>query len=217
MMIVGLTGSVGMGKTTTARAFRRLGVPVHDADRMVHSLTAPGGAALDGIEAAFPGAVTAGRLDRAALGQRVFADPTALARLEAILHPRVRRAQLAFLDRAARRREPVVVLDVPLLLETGLDRWCDVVVVVSAPAAVQARRVLGRPGMTPARLAAVLKNQMSDRDKRRRADFVVATGLTIGAAYRRVRRIVETLRRRRGRRWPFRGRLGRLRADSRPN
>lgn len=215
MIIVGLTGSIGMGKTTTAAAFRRLGIPVHDADRVVHGLTAPGGKILPTIEKAFPGSVIAGRLDRAGLGKRVFDDPKALARLEAILHPQVRAAKLDFLDNAARRREPIVVLDIPLLFEKGSDKWCDVVVVASAPPSIQARRVLARPGMTPAKLAAVLGRQVSDRIKRRRADFIVDTGLGLSYAFRQVRRIVVQFRNRRGTSWPFRGRMGRLRADAR--
>ena len=194
MVIIGLTGSVAMGKSTAARAFRRLGVPVHDADAAVRRLLGPGGAALDAIARAFPGAVRNGAADRAELARRVFADKAALARLEKILHPLVRRRTRAFLAACARRREPLVVLDVPLLFETGGERNCDLVVAVSAPAFLQSRRFLRRPGMTPARLAATLARQMPDADKRRRADIVIQTGLDRGFSFRRVAAIVAAIK-----------------------
>jgi dephospho-CoA kinase len=173
-VVIGLTGSIGMGKSAIARMFARHGVPVFDADQAVRALQAPGGAALDAIEAAFPGVVADGRLDRAELGRRVFADAAARARLEAILHPLVARARDRFLGR--HRARALVVLDIPLLFEAGLDRLCDVVVVASAPAAVQRGRVLARPGMDAGRLAQVLGAQMSDAEKRARADCVIETG-----------------------------------------
>ncbi len=199
MIIIGLTGSVAMGKSAAARAFRRLGVPVHDADAAVRRLLGPGGAALAPVAKAFPGAVKNGaaaraEIDRAELARRVFADPDALGRLEAILHPLVRRRTRAFLAACARRREPVVVLDVPLLFETGGDRNCDVVVAVSAPAFLQARRFLRRPGMTAARLAATLARQTPDGDKRRRADIVIRTGLDRGFSFAAVAAIVALAR-----------------------
>jgi len=201
MVILGLTGSIGMGKSTTAAALRRLGVPVHDADRAIHRLIGRGGAAVEAIGRAFPGVVQDGAVDRKRLGDIVFADPARLKRLEAILHPLARAGQLKFLRWAARRRAPVVVLDVPLLYETGGDRRCDAVMVVSAPAAIQAQRVLRRPGMTRAKFDGILRGQMRDAEKRRRAEFVVSTGLNHRHALRQIRAALQTLRSRRGRRW----------------
>ncbi|MFQ5535597.1 MAG: dephospho-CoA kinase [Sphingomonadales bacterium] len=201
MVILGLTGSIGMGKTETARAFARRGVPVCDSDAQVHVLLAKGGAAVAAIEAEFPGVVRDGAVDRGRLGQRVFGDDAALTRLEAILHPMVRQRQRAFLHRAAMRRSPLVVLDVPLLFETGGDRLCDKVAVVSAPAFLQRQRVLRRPGMTAERFNAVLKQQMPDREKRRRADYVIPTGLSKGAMVRQVAGLITVLSRRQGQKW----------------
>jgi len=200
MIVLGLTGSVGMGKSTAAAMLRRLGVPVHDADRVVHRLMAKGGAAVPAIARAFPGAVRDGAVDRAALGRIVFADAAALKSLEDILHPMVRAAERRFLAAAARRRVPLVVLDVPLLYETGGDARCDAVAVVSAPPLIQRQRVLARPGMTAARLDAILRQQMPDREKRRRADFVVPSGLGRALTLRHLRDIVRVLRTRNGRR-----------------
>jgi dephospho-CoA kinase len=194
MKILGLTGSIGMGKSTAAAMLRRMGVPVHDADATVHALFAPGGAAVAPVEAAFPGVVGEGRVDRAELGRRVFGDPVALARLEAIVHPLVRAAEREFLARQRRRRAALVVLDVPLLFETGGERRCDRVVVVSCPAFLQAQRVLARPGMTAAKFRAILAKQMPDAQKRRRADFVVQTGLGRRQALRRLSAIVTLMR-----------------------
>jgi dephospho-CoA kinase len=203
MKVLGLTGSIGMGKSTAARLLRRMGLAVHDADSEVHRLLAPGGGAVAAVAAAFPGVVAGGAVDRAALGRLVFADPAALRRLEAILHPRVRRAEAAFLRRHARRHAVLVVLDVPLLLETGGGRRCDAVAVVTAPAFLQAQRVLKRPGMTPERLARVRAQQMADSDKIRRADFVIPTGTGLAPALRRLARAVTVLRTRPGRgAWP---------------
>jgi dephospho-CoA kinase len=192
--VVGLTGSIGMGKSTAAAMFRRLGVPVHDADAAVHRLLARGGSAVKPVEAAFPGVVRGGAVDRAALGRRVFGDPVALRRLEAILHPLVRAASARFLARARGRRQDLAVLDVPLLLETGSEKRCDAVVVVSAPPFVQRGRVLARPGMTEARLAQILAQQMPDREKRARADFVVETGLGKRYTLCRIAEIISILR-----------------------
>ncbi len=187
-----------MGKSTAAAALRRLGVPVHDSDAVVHRLMAPGGAAVAPVEAAFPGVVARGAVDRAALGAKVFADPAALRRLEAILHPLVRRSARAFVARMTRRRRPIVVLDIPLLYETGGEALCDAIMVVSAPGFVQRARVLARPAMTDVRLAAILAQQMLDADKRRRADFVIDTGLTRRNALRRIEAALSNLGRRRG-------------------
>jgi dephospho-CoA kinase len=201
VVIIGLTGSVAMGKTIAARAFRRLGVPVHDADATVHRLLTTDAEALAQIRDSFPGAVKGGAVDRAALAARVFADPVALRRLEAILHPRVRRATRDFLAHAARRRERVVVLDVPLLFETGGEHGCDRVAVAHAPVFLQAMRFLARPGMTSARLAATRARQMPDWDKLRRADVVIPSGLDRGFSFRRVAAMVARARRLRGRIW----------------
>jgi dephospho-CoA kinase len=205
MILIGLTGSIGMGKSETARMFRRAGVPVYDADAAVHALMRRGGAAVAPVEAAFPGVVKDGVVDRPELGKRVFGKPEELRRLERIIHPLVGLAQRRFLQRAQARGEPVVVLDIPLLFETGGDRYVDYSVVVSAPAELQRRRVLARPGMTEERLKNVLAQQTPDRVKRRKADFIVPSGL--GKAYARaaVARILRTVRERgRGGVWPTR-------------
>ena len=154
---LGLTGSIGMGKSTAARMFRRLGVPVHDADAAVHALFREGGAAVGPVSEAFPEAIRDGAVDRAVLGQAVFGNAERLARLEAIVHPLVRQTSDRFLRRARARRAPLAVFDVPLLFETGAEARYDAVAVVSAPAFVQSHRVLARPGMTAERLAAILK------------------------------------------------------------
>ena len=194
MVILGLTGSVGMGKSTAAAMLRRLGVPVHEADAAVHRLLAPGGAAVGPIAEAFPGAVEKGAVDRKRLGDLVFRDPAARTRLEAILHPLVRRATRAFLARQARAQAPLVALDIPLLFETGGEALCDAVLVVSAPPAVQAARVLARPGMTEEKFRGILAAQLSDAEKRRRADFVVPTGLGKAETLRRLKAIVTLLK-----------------------
>lgn len=202
MVILGLTGGIAMGKSVAAANFRRLGVPVQDSDAEVHKLMAKGGAAVPVIDKAFPGVVKNGAVDRAALGARVFGDPAALKRLESILHPLVAEARERFLRAAARRRERVIVLDIPLLFEVGADKLCDAVVVVSAPASLQRIRVLRRPGMTEERLAAVLSRQMPDAEKRRRADFVVPTGIGRAESLRRLRIILQRARKMKGRHWP---------------
>ena len=195
MIILGLTGSIGMGKSTAAGMLRNLGVPLFDADETVHRLLAAGGAGVRPVAAAFPGVETkAGNIDRAALGRLVFADPAALKRLEAILHPMVAAEEKRFLARARARRERLAVLDIPLLFETGAERRCDYVLVVSAPAAVQRQRVLRRPGMTEIRLASILQKQIPDHEKRRRADFVVPTGGGRHLTLRHLRAIVTLLR-----------------------
>ena len=195
MKVLGLTGSIGMGKSTAALAFRRLGVPVFDADATVHRLQGPGGRALAAIEAAFPGTVRdlpgGRRVDREALRRAVIGDDAALNRLERIIHPLVRDEERRFLARARRAGRRLAVLDIPLLLEGGGQRRVDTVVVVSAPAAVQRARVLRRRGMTPERLAAILARQMPDAEKRRLADHVIHTGLSRHAAQRAVRALVR--------------------------
>jgi dephospho-CoA kinase len=197
LIILGLTGSIGMGKSTAAAMLRRLGVPLFDADLAVHRMLAPSGAAVSAVSAAFPGVGTeAGGIDRVLLGQRVFTDPAALRRLEAILHPMVAAEERRFLARSRARRVPLVVLDIPLLFETGAERRCDYVLVVSASALVQRQRVMRRPGMTEIRLAAILQKQVPDHQKRQRADFVVPTGASRGLTLRRLKAIVRILRKR---------------------
>lgn len=202
MFILGLTGSIGMGKSNAAATLRRLGLPLHDSDAAVHRLIGPGGSAVGAVGAAFPGVVKDGAVDRTALGRMVFGDAAALVRLEGILHPRVRRATLDFLRCQARAHQSLVVLDIPLLYETGGDVLCDAVVVVSAPARLQRLRVLRRPGMTEARFARILAQQMNDHEKQRRADFVVQTGLGKRDTLRQLRAIVTLVKGRRGHAWP---------------
>jgi len=204
VVILGLTGSIGMGKTVAAGMFRRLGVPVHDADAAVHRLLAAAGPMAAAVEAAFPGVTGGDGIDRGRLAARVFGDAAALGRLEAIIHPAVRADQALFLGRAAARGARLVVLDVPLLFETGADRLCDAVAVVWAPSFVQEGRVLARPGMTRSRLAAILARQMSDAEKRRRADFTIPTGLGRGRTWRAIRRTIRLAAARRAAKWPWR-------------
>jgi dephospho-CoA kinase len=191
MFILGLTGSLGMGKSTTAGFFAEAGVPVHDADAVVHRLYE--GEAVAAIEAAFPGTTTAGKVDRIKLAARAVDDPRALRRLEAIVHPLVREAKTRFLAEAEKRGAPVVVLDIPLLLETGGHQKVDAVVVVSAPAETQRQRVLARPGMTADKLDALLARQMADSEKRRHADFVVDTSRGFDAARAQVQEILRAI------------------------
>jgi dephospho-CoA kinase len=191
MFILGLTGSLGMGKSTTARFFAEAGVPVHDADAVVHRLYE--GEAAAAIEAAFPGATTGGKVDRNKLAARVLGDAAALKRLEAIVHPLVQRAEERLLAEAEARGERIAVLDIPLLFETGGDRRVDAVVVVSAPPEVQRARVLERPGMTMEKLEAILAKQMPDAEKRARADFVVDTAQGYEAARAQVRAILDAV------------------------
>ncbi len=177
MFILGLTGSIGMGKTVVAGQFAQLGVPVHDADKAVHELMEKGGAAVAAIGNIFPQAIRNGAVERGVLARRVFDNPQELCQLEEILHPLVRRTEQKFLRRAMLGRYPLVVLDIPLLFETGGETRCDAVAVVTAPGFVQKKRVLSRPGMTPQRFAGILSRQMPDAEKRRRADFIIPTGL----------------------------------------
>jgi dephospho-CoA kinase len=202
VVIVGLTGSIGMGKSTAARMLRQMGVPVYDADAAVHALQAPGGAALPPIEAAFPGVVKNGVLDRQALGARVFGNKEALRRLEAIVHPLVAQKQRAFLERAAQRGVPLVVLDIPLLFEGRGERRVDATLVVTAPPFLQRRRVLARPGMTAEKFAGILRQQVPDRTKRRLATVVIPTGLGLAPTRLALEKAVAVLKKRPGRFWP---------------
>jgi dephospho-CoA kinase len=197
MLVLGLTGSIGMGKSTTARFFAEEGVPVLDADAVVHALY--DGEAVAAIEAAFPGTGKDGRIDREELSRRVVGDPAALKRLESIVHPLVRAAQARFLADAERSGAPVAVLDVPLLFETGGDQRVDAVVVVSAPADVQRARTLDRAGMTAEKFDALMQKQMPDAEKRRRADFIVDTSQSFDSARAQVRAILAAVRAIRGR------------------
>jgi dephospho-CoA kinase len=194
VIVLGLTGSIAMGKSAAAATFRSFGVPVFDADAAVHRLLGPGGAGVAPVGAAFPKCVGAHSVDRQKLGRRVFADPAALARLEAILHPLVRAERDRFLARWRAGGAQLAVLDIPLLYETGGERRLDAVAVVSAPAFLQGQRVLRRPGMTPARLAAIRARQLPDAEKRRRADFVIPTGLERRQAVQAIAAIVDRLR-----------------------
>ncbi len=191
MKVWGLTGGIGMGKSTAARVFLARRIPVFDADAAVHALQARGGAAVRPIARAFPDAVQGGAVQREALRRVALADPAALSTLERIIHPLVRRAEGRFLRRARARQAPLAVLDIPLLFETKRDlRGLHEVLVVSAPAAVQAVRVLRRPGMTPARLQAIRARQMPDGEKRRRATHVVRTGLSRFHTVAQLRRLL---------------------------
>jgi len=194
MKIIGLTGGIGMGKSTASATFRRHRVPIFDADQAVHALQAPGGRAVRPIEAAFPGTTRGGAVDREALRRAVLGNPAALKILERSVHPRVRDAEKRFLAAARRARKSLVVLDIPLLLETGGEKRVDLVVVVSAPAAVQAVRVMRRPGMTAERLAAIRARQMPDAAKRRKADVVIHSGLSRHFAVAELKRLLLRLR-----------------------
>lgn len=202
MLIVGLSGSIGMGKSTASTMLRQMGVPVYDADAAVHSLTARNGPALPAIERQFPGVVREGVLDRQKLGAQVFGNQAALRRLESILHPMVQRLQRRFLTQAKRRGAPIVVLDIPLLFEGNGHRRVDATIVVSAPAWLQRRRVLARPGMTEEKFAGILRQQTPDREKRRLATYVVPTGLGKAETRRHLVRILEELRTGEGAHWP---------------
>ncbi|MGZ8322707.1 MAG: dephospho-CoA kinase [Rhodoplanes sp.] len=193
MIVIGLTGSLGMGKSATALMFAEAGVPVHDADATVHRLYE--GDAVEPIQAAFPGVTSTGRIDREKLGACVLNDAAALKRLEAIVHPLVRREEERFLAEAEARGARCAVLDIPLLFETGADQRVDVVVVVSAPFEEQRRRVLRRPGMTAERFESLLVKQLPDAEKRQRADFVVDTSQGFDSARAQVRAILQNLER----------------------
>jgi dephospho-CoA kinase len=190
-LVLCLTGSLGMGKSTAAKFFAEAGVPVHDSDAVVHALYE--GEAVPLIEQAFPDTTAAGKVDRDKLGACVLTDPAALARLEAIVHPLVFAAREKFLAAAQASGAPVVVLDVPLLFETGADRHCDAVVVVTAPHEVQRRRTFERPGMTEDKFAAILKKQMPDAEKRRRADFIIDNSQDFDHARRQIRDILQSV------------------------
>jgi dephospho-CoA kinase len=198
MIVLGLTGSVGMGKSATAKMFAAEGVPVFDADAAVHRLYEEEAAPL--IERAFPGTVSAGRVDRERLSRAVVGNNEAFAKLEAIIHPLVRKARKDFLIAAKAKGAQVAVLDIPLLFETGGERKVDKIVVVSAPHPVQKERVLARPDMTEGKFSAIVAKQMSDSEKRKRADFVIDTSRGFEAAREDVRAILRTLSETKGKR-----------------
>ena len=191
MIVVGLTGSIGMGKSTVAAMFVDRGVPVFDADAVVHQLQGSGGSLVDAIESAFPGATNENGVDRVKLGTLVFGDSAKLKRLEAIVHPAVAHERVAFL--AANANAPMVVFDIPLLLEKGRTPDIDRVVVVSAPADVQRSRVLARPGMTEEKFNHILSLQMPDAQKRGMADYVIDTGVSIAETAGQVRKVIACL------------------------
>lgn len=195
MILLGLTGSIGMGKSTTAGLFREAGVPVYDADAAVHVAYGPGGAAVALVGALFPGVTSETGVDRGRLSERIEADPDALGRLEAVVHPLLAGERAAFLNTARATGADVVVLDIPLLFETGADAALDAVAVVSAPADVQRERVMARPGMTEAKFAAILARQKPDADKRAAADFVIDTAHGLERARLQVATILAAVRR----------------------
>lgn len=203
MVILGLTGSIGMGKSTAAQCLRLLRVPVYDADASVHAVFAAGGAAVGPVGAAFPSVIVDGAVDRAALSRLAVDDETVLQRLEAIVHPIVRQVQDRFLRAMAVRRAELVVVDIPLLFETGGENRCDAVVVVTAPAYLQRQRVLARPGMTEEKFALIRTRQTPDVEKRRRADFIVPSNQSKRATLLALRDIVETMRVAPARCWPY--------------
>jgi dephospho-CoA kinase len=192
MLVIGLTGSIGMGKTTTAAMFRDEGVPVLDSDAVVHALYS--GAAVAPVEALFPGVAEGGVIDRARLAAQVLGHPEKMKALEALIHPMVKAEQLAFLATAAADGHAIAVLDIPLLFETGAESRVDRIVVVSAPLDVQRVRVLARPGMTPEKLDAILARQMPDAEKRARADWVIDTSAGVDQARRQVQALLKALR-----------------------
>jgi dephospho-CoA kinase len=204
MLLAGLTGSIGMGKSETAKMFAALGVPVYDADAAVHALYDRGGRAVPVVEAAFPGAVVDGKVDRAKLGAATLGNPEAIKKLNSIIHPLVGEAQVKFLHDAEAAGAKVVVLDVPLLYETGGETRVDAVIVVSAPAHVQRERVLARPGMSPEKFESILKLQTADEIKRAKAHYVIDTSLGLDHARERVAYILEDLKRRDAKVWQSR-------------
>jgi dephospho-CoA kinase len=201
MLIIGLTGSIGMGKSVTASMFSKLNVPVYDADAAVHALYAQGGTAVAALEAAFPGIANDGAVDRTALSSRVLNDANALKRLEAIVHPLVGEAQMKFLALAEQNHTPMVVLDIPLLFETNAESRVDVTVVVSAPQDVQRARVLARAGMTEEKFHAIVSMQMPDAQKRAKATIVIETGLGFDHTFGQVSALVAALKGRKGTVW----------------
>ena len=201
MILLGLTGSIGMGKSETARMFREEGIPVYDADASVHDLYTPGGLAVEPIQAEFPGAIVDGAVDRNELSKYVLGNEANLKKLEQIVHPLVAQVQMDFLRRMEEQGAKIVVLDIPLLYETGGEHRVDCVVVVSAPASVQRERVLDREGMTEEKFEAILQKQVPDAVKRERADFLIETDKGLEFAHNRVREIIGSLADKEGHIW----------------
>lgn len=193
MIVAGLTGSIAMGKTETAKMFAARGIPVFDSDAAVHALYAPGGAAVEPLRQLVPDAISGGAVDRRKLAQLVQQDPSLLARIEAVVHPLVKERQIAFLTQAARVSD-MAVLDIPLLFETRRDRDVDVVIVVSANADLQRERALARPGMTAQKLDFILSRQVPDAEKRKRADFVIDTSSSLAVTAREVDKVIAAIR-----------------------
>ena len=195
MMIIGLTGSIGMGKSTATALLRDMGIPVHCSDEAVHALMAPGGAAVELVETVFPGVLnTDGGINRRALGVQIFGHDAARKKLEALIHPLVVQSQARFISEHQRRGTGIVVLDIPLLYETGAQARVDKVIVVSAPDGVQRQRVMSRPGMTVEKFAAILATQMPDADKRCRADYILETGVNLAETRCDLEKILSTLK-----------------------
>ncbi|MEM7493532.1 MAG: dephospho-CoA kinase [Pseudomonadota bacterium] len=193
MIVLGLTGSIGMGKSTTAGMFRTIGIPTYDADGAVHELYEPGGAAVGPLSRRFPPSLVDGAIDRSILRELVIGDPHAMADLEKIVHPLVGQTQIKFREKALESEEPLIVLDIPLLFETGGDQYCDYVAVVSAPALIQRKRVLSRNEMSEEEFDAILRKQTPDAEKRSRADFVISTAFGLDFTESHVRMIVNLL------------------------
>ncbi len=193
MLIIGLTGGIGMGKSTAAKILAGFGLPIHNADQAVHMLLQKNGKAVKPIAKIFPEAFSHGAIDRSMLGKMVFGKPAKLKKLENILHPLVRKAEQNFLKQAKRDQAPAVVLEIPLLFETGAEKRCDLTVCVTAPNAIQKARVLMRKDMNTAKMKAILARQMPDAEKRRRADFVVKTGVSVADTKRQLRSILDHL------------------------
>lgn len=195
MIVIALTGSIGMGKSSAASMLRRMGLPVHDSDATVRRLLGAGGKAVEAVAEAFPQARAGGQIDRKILGDLVFKNKTSLKRLEAILHPLVRKSRDAFLRRAMRDHAPLAILDIPLLYESGADAAVDAVIVVSAPPLIQRERVLARAGMDEKKFRAILERQMPDTEKRSRADYIVDTGSSFAETERQLEKALKAIRR----------------------
>ncbi len=193
MMVLGLTGGIGMGKSTVAAMLRAFGFPVHSADEAVHALLGKGGAAVRAVAKAFPESLKDGAIDREILGQTVFHDPAQLERLEAILHPLARKAERAFVRRTRQSGARAAILEIPLLFETGAETRCDAVLCVTAPRKTQKERVLRRPGMTEGKFRRICARQMTNAERLRRADHVIPTGTTRAATEKSLRRVLSRL------------------------
>ncbi len=193
MLVIGLTGGIGMGKSTAADILRSFGLPVYEADKTVHRLLRKNGKAVKPVARLFPAAFKRDAIDRKEVGKLVFGQPQLLKKLEAILHPLVRRAEKEFLAKARKQKKPAIILEIPLLFETGGEKRCDATLCVTAPPAVQKKRVMQRPGMTAQKLKAILGRQMPDMEKQKRADFVIQTGGTYADTKKQLRAVLECL------------------------